>query len=384
MEMTKAQPPKEPGRPGLLLSQSEGRLLRCITKAGELLLLAVASLSVFAVLFIFYFILRDAFPFLSGSHLWQFFTNASWYPTHSPPIFGGLSIFYGSLIVTIGACTVAVPLGVCSAVALSDIVPFSWRQGLKPVIELLASIPSVAYGFFALVVFAPILQNQGSTLLCVGALVAGTPVAGISSLIAGGLIAEKLCGGHLRILFIGLCALPLFGLLALVAYWLSGVPISSGTNALNVSVILGIMALPTIVSVSEDALQAVGPELRMGSYGLGATRAETLILTVIPAASSGICAGIILGIMRALGETMVVWMASGNAALIPEPWYNILSPVRTLTATIAGEMGETPRGTQHYSVLFMTALCLLAFCFVCNLASEHIMKRRRMKLRGEK
>lgn len=379
-----AQSPGAAPRPGLLLSQSEGRIRRLITTVGEVLLFAVASLSVFAVLFIFYFIVRDAFPFMQGGHIGQFFTSAQWYPTHSPEIFGGLSIFFGSLMVTIGACVVAVPLGVCSAVALSDIVPFSWRQTLKPVIELLASIPSVAYGFFALVVFAPVLQNHGSALLCAGAVLAGLPVACILSLIAGGLLSESYAGGRLRYPLSVLCAIPLFGLLGILLWWLSGLPISSGTNALNVSVILGIMALPTIVSVSEDALQAVGPELRMGSYGLGATRAETLTLTVIPAASSGICAGIILGIMRALGETMVVWMASGNAASIPDPWYNFLAPVRTLTATIAGEMGETARGTQHYSVLFMTALCLLAFCFVCNLASEHIMKRRRMKLRGEK
>ncbi len=381
---TAHDPSASAGKPGLLLSQREGRARNLITKAGELLLFAVASLSVFAVLFIFYFIVRDAFPFLKGGHLWEFFTSAQWYPTHVPEIFGGLSIFYGSLMVTIGACVVAVPLGVCSAVALSDIVPFSWRQCLKPVIELLASIPSVAYGFFALVVFAPLLQTHGSLLLCCGALLTGLPVILITALITGGLLSERYAGGRLRYPFALICSLPLLGLLGLLIGWLSGLPIASGTNALNVSVILGIMALPTIVSVAEDALQAVGPELRMGSYGLGATRAETLCLTVIPAAASGICAGIILGIMRALGETMVVWMASGNAAAIPGPWYNFLAPVRTLTATIAGEMGETARGTQHYSVLFMTALCLLAFCFVCNLTSEHIMKNRRMKLRGEK
>ena len=119
-------------------------------------------------------------------------------------------------------------------------------------------------------------------------------------------------------------------ILVLVSWYLGGIQIISGTNALNVSVILGIMALPTIVSVSEDALQAVGPELRMGSYGLCATRAETLVLTVLPAASSGIMAAVILGIMRALGETMVVWMASGNAAIIPDPFYDFLSPVRTM------------------------------------------------------
>ena len=159
---------------------------------------------------------------------------------------------------------------------------------------------------------------------------------------------------------------------------------TSGVNALNASLILGIMALPTVVSVSEDSLQAVGRDLREGSYALGATRAETLIRVVLPAASSGIFAAVLLGIMRALGETMVVWMASGNAAQIPEPWYNLLEPVRTLTATIAGDMGEADHvaSSMRYSVLFAMGLCLLLFSFVCNLVSERIVTRERKRLQG--
>jgi phosphate transport system permease protein len=138
-----------------------------------------------------------------------------------------------------------------------------------------------------------------------------------------------------------------------------------------------------VVSVSEDALQAVGRDLREGSYALGATRAETLIKTVLPAAASGIFAAVLLGIMRAIGETMVVWMASGNSAQIPSPWYNVLSPVRTLTATIAGDMGEADHvtGSARYHVLFAMALCLLIFSFSCNLTSEWILRRAR-KRRG--
>jgi phosphate transport system permease protein len=159
--------------------------------------------------------------------------------------------------------------------------------------------------------------------------------------------------------------------------------VSTGTNALNVSVVLGIMALPTIVSVSEDALNSVGRELREGSYALGATRAETLLKVVVPAARSGILAAVILGVMRAIGETMVVWMASGNAARIPSPWFNFLQPVRTLTATIAGDMGEADQvtGSARYHVLFAMALCLLAFAFVMNLVSEYVVRRSR-KMRG--
>jgi phosphate transport system permease protein len=145
------------------------------------------------------------------------------------------------------------------------------------------------------------------------------------------------------------------------------------------------MALPTVVSVSEDALQAVGRELREGSYALGATRAETLVRVVIPAAASGISAAVILGVMRAVGETMVVWMASGNAAHVPEPWYNFLASVRTLTANIAGDMGEADQslGSSRYHVLFAMALCLLAVSFALNMLSEWAVHRSRKKMRGQ-
>jgi phosphate transport system permease protein len=137
-----------------------------------------------------------------------------------------------------------------------------------------------------------------------------------------------------------------------------------------------------VVSVSEDALQSVGRELREGSYALGATRAETMLRVVIPAAASGICAAVILGVMRAVGETMVVWMASGNAAQVPSPWYDLTAPVRTLTATIAGDMGEADHvtGSARYHVLFAMALSLLAISFVLNLASEAATRRARKKL----
>ncbi len=164
---------------------------------------------------------------------------------------------------------------------------------------------------------------------------------------------------------------------------LSAIKVSSGTNILNVSVILGIMALPTMVSVSEDALWSAGRDLRENSYALGATRAETIFKVVLPAAKSGILAGITLGIMRVVGETMVVWMASGNAAQIPGPWYNIFEPVRTLTATIAGDMGEADHvtGSSRYHVLFAMALLLLIISFISNFLSEWFLSRSKKKLR---
>jgi len=305
-----------------IVSEQTQRQRKAVAWLGRSFLFAVTSVAALAVLAIIFFIARDALPFFSGARGWDFFTSCEWYPTATPPKFGAGAIFVGSFIVTVTAVVLAVPPGILAAVCLSDLLPFNIRQIVKPVIEILAAIPSVVFGFFALVVLAPFMQDT--------------------------------CGA------------------------------SSGVNALNASVILAIMALPTIVSVSEDALQAAGRELREGSYALGATRAETIVKVVIPSAVSGIFSAVLLGIMRAMGETMVVWMASGNAAQIPSPIYNLLQPVRTLTATIAGDMGEADQmtGSAHYHVLFAMGLCLLIFSFLCNLAGEWIVTRQRKRLRG--
>jgi phosphate transport system permease protein len=290
--------------------------LAWLGKGGLFLVTSVAAL---AVLTIILFIARDALPFFYGAHAGEFFFSKAWYPSSDPPVFGARAIFAGSFIVTGVAILIAVPPGILAAVCLSDILPFSVRQVVKPVVEMLSAIPSVVYGFFALVVLAPKMQDY------LGA--------------------------------------------------------DSGTNALTASIILAVMALPTIVSVSEDALQAAGRELREGSYALGATRAETLIKVILPASISGVLAAVLLGIMRALGETMVVWMASGNAAQIPS---SLLEPVRTLTATIAGDMGEADQstGSMHYHVLFAMGLMLLLFSFACSMAGEWVVSRQRKRLRG--
>ena len=372
----------------LVLSERASRFRRLVSLAGRASLLLITSLSVFAVLFIFYYIGRDAIPFFQIRGLKELFTGVHWYPSREPAEFGALPLFFGSGIVTFGCLVLAAPLGVLAAVCLSDVLPFAVRQFVKPVIEILAAIPSVAYGFFALVVLAPLFQDRGGSLLAAAAWVVGVPVGIVVSVVVTDLISQAMplkarLAGRI-VLFVGLAAACASGLSAL-AQALGGLEISSGTNSLNVSVILAIMALPTVVSVSEDALQAVGRELREGSYALGATRAETLLKVVIPAASSGIMAAVILGIMRAIGETMVVWMASGNAAQVPTPWYNFLAPVRTLTATIAGDMGEADHvtGSARYHVLFALALCLLVTSFALNLASEWAVRRTRKKMRGE-
>lgn len=385
MDMNRLQKDKPlPGGTSLLLSHGARRRQRVASWLGSGLLLLVTSLSLFAVLFIFYFITRDALPFFHLQGVRQFFTSTHWYPSASEPEFGALAIFAGSGLVTAGAALVAVPLGVAAAVCLSDVLPFAARQVVKPVIEILAAIPSVAYGFFALVVFAPLLQERGGTLLQVAVWIVGLPVLALAVLVVSDVVTDRIESRRrpgARALVMGTVALP-----ALLGLWklgnlLGSLVIPSGANALNVSLILGLMALPTIVSVSEDAIQATGRELREGSYALGATRSETLLRIILPAASSGILAGVILGIMRAIGETMVVWMASGNAAQIPAPWYNLLQPVRTLTATIAGDMGEADQatGSARFHVLFALALCLLVFSFVCNLCSQWVVQRARRK-----
>ncbi len=383
-------PLNSPQKPDAFVMTPERLRRQRIAKfLGEGFLLVVASFVAIVVLFIFYFVAVDAIPFFQQRGFGEFFTSTGWYPADEPGEFGALAIMYGSGMVTIGSALIAVPLGIAAAICLSDVLPFAVRQYAKPVIEMLAAIPSVAYGFFALVIFAPLLQNYGGPLLMwTWWLIAG-PFVFLAVIVVSDLVTSGSQSTDTR-KTIRWTVTVVFGVIALfflyyVGRTLNEIQILSGTNALNVSLILSFMALPTIVSVSEDSLQAVGRELREGSYALGATRAETIVKTVLPAASSGILAAVILGIMRAIGETMVVWMASGNSSHIPEPWFNYLDSIRTLTATIAGDMGEADQvtGSARYHVLFAMGLLLLIISFVSNLVSERIVVRQRKVLAGE-
>ena len=372
-----------------VISARKRTLQKAYKTVGEGLLLAVGSFVAIVVLFIFYFVARDAIPFFQIRGFSEFFTSTNWYPADQPAGFGALAIIYGSLMVTLGSALIAVPMGVAAAVCLSDILPFSIRQYAKPVIEMLAAIPSVAFGFFALVVLAPLLQNNGGPMLMWAWWILVTPFLLLAILVVADLLTANIKDPKRRqqsyvILLTLFCLVSVF-MLYKVGTQLYAIQILTGTNALNVSIILSFMALPTIVSVSEDALQAVGRDIREGSYALGATRAETIIKTILPAASSGILAAVILGIMRALGETMVVWMASGNSSHIPEPWFNYLEAIRTLTATIAGDMGEADQvtGSARYHVLFAMGLLLLVISFISNLVSERIVVRQRKILSGQ-
>lgn len=368
----------------ILISKGTSRLRRLVSFSIEGFLFLVTSVSTLAVIFIILFIARDALPFFELRGIGEFFSSIRWYPSGSPPEFGALAIIVGSVTVTLVAALIAVPMAILSAISLSDILPFSVRQAVKPVIEIIAAIPSVAYGFFALVVFAPILQRSGGHLLGVAVWLFGLPLSFITVYALSDIMADRLFKKETALsrlaVFTVLESIIIVGLFKLHTLF-NGITINSGTNALNVSIILAIMALPTIASVAEDALQAVGREMREGSYALGATRSETILKVVIPAARSGIIAAVILGVMRAIGETMVVWMASGNAAQIPDPWYNIFEPIRTLTATIAGDMGEADHvtGSARYHVLFAMALFLLIISFVSNLVSEWFVARSKKK-----
>ena len=286
---------------------------------GRFTLLVLTCTSVLVVFLIFLFVISEAFPFLTRYSIIEFLTSTSWYPeAHDHPVFGTLALIVGSTYVTATALVFSVPIGVLASVFLSDMISFKIRGIVKSIIEILAAIPSVAYGFFAVLVLAPWLQK------------------------------------HL------------------------GFP--TGTNALNASLLLSIMALPTIISVAEDSLSATGRELREASYALGATRFETMFRVVIPAAHSGIIAAIVLGMMRAIGETMVVWMASGNATQIPHPWWDLSQSVRTMTATIAGDMGETEKGSAHYRALFAIGLLLLVMTFLLNIVSEFFLTRAKKSM----
>ncbi len=312
------EPVADPSGLSLVLTPLEDLTGFLLHHLGRLLLLLITSSSVIAVFLIFFFVIRESMPFLKEHDMVEFLTSKQWYPEADTPKFGALSMIVGSAYVTVASLIFAVPVGILAAVFLSDIVSFRIRELVKPVIEILAAIPSVAYGFFAVLVLAPWLQNK-------------------------------------------------FGF-------------TTGTNALNASIVLSIMALPTIISVAEDSISTVGRELREASYGLGATRFETIFKVVLPTAHSGIIAAVILGMMRAIGETMVVWMASGNAAQIPTPWWDLSQSVRTMTASIAGEMGETVKGSDHYYSLFATGVLLLVLIFALNIISEYFLVSAKKKL----
>ena len=271
-----------------------------------------AFFAVIVVSFILLFLLRDGFPIFTQVGILKFLLGLDWAPTAVIPLYGIFPLIIGTLLVTLGAMVFAVPLSIGCAIYISELASPRMKKILKPAIELLAGIPSVVYGFFGLIV----LTN------------------------------------FIRVAF----------------------DLPTGETWLAASVLLGIMALPTIVSVSEDAISAVPHEYKEGSLAIGATRWQTISRVLVPAALSGIAAAIILGIGRAVGETMAVMMVAGNAAIIPDPIWNILSPLRTLTGTLGIEMGEVSVGSDHYHALFGVAVVLLVITLVINVSAVAILR----------
>ena len=238
--------------------------------------------------------------------------STRWYPTEG--YFGLVPLIVGSLFVTLGAAAIALPLGLATAIFIAEIVPRWAREVLKPFVEVLAGIPSVVLGFIGMLVLAPAVRQ-----------VTGAP---------------------------------------------------TGLTALAGSLLLALMALPTIVSVAEDALDAVPKSYRDGALALGVTRWQTIWRVVVPAARSGILTGMMLGIGRAIGETMTVMMVTGNAARVPKGPADLLMSVRTMTATIAAEMGEVAQGSIHYQLLFAIGVVLFLISFAVNLAAAAVVFRQ--------
>ncbi|MFC2065315.1 phosphate ABC transporter permease subunit PstC [Chloroflexota bacterium] len=238
-----------------------------------------------------------------------------WYPIED--YYGILPLLTGSLLVTIGAALIAIPFGLGSAIFIAEIAPRWLREILKPLVELLGGLPSVVLGFLGILVLSP----------------------------------------YLRILL----------------------DLPTGLTALAGSLLLGAIAIPTVVSIAEDALDAVPKAYRDGALALGASRWQTIWKVTLPAAKSGVLTAIMLGVGRALGETMTVMMVTGNAPVLATKWNSIFLPARTMTATIAAEMGEVANGSAHYHVLFLIGLILFLFSLAINVAASSVVFRQKKR-----
>jgi len=272
-------------------------------------LAAISSiLFLFGIIFVLF---RDGIKTFHFVSVFKFLFGTQWYPTQSPPEFGIAPLILGSLEITILTLIFAIPLGVGAAIYISEIASPKEKEFLKPIIELLAGIPSVVYGLFGMVYLSPIIMK-------------------------------------------------LFKL-------------DTGLTAFTASIVLSIMVIPIITSLSEDAINSVPKSLREASLALGANKWETIVRVVVPSAKSGILTSIILGFGRAIGETMVVVMVAGNAAIIPK---SIFQPVRAMPASIAAELGETVQGGAHYYSLFGIGLVLFVITFILILISEFVRNKK--------
>ena len=293
-----------------LVDRAEPLIRTVITLSGWSAIIFVAA--------IFFFIFKEAAPILPKVNWGEFFLTTNWIPNPAEgnePKYGALGLIYGTFAITVLSMVMAMPLGLGAAVYISEFAGPKLKEALKVLIELLAAIPSIVWGFVGLVVMGPVLRN----------------VLGIEV----------------------------------------------GVNLLNASIVVAFMAVPLIVSISEDALRAVPDSYREAAMALGATKWEIVYKVLFPAAKNGLLAACMLGVGRAIGETMAVWMASGNTNQIPNSVFNplfALERVKALTATIASEMPDTAHGDEHYRMLFVIGIVLLILSVIVNVTSDIIVK----------
>jgi phosphate transport system permease protein len=320
-------------------------------KTVEIIISSIGLISVFILLFIGFFLFKEAFYIFYKEGVTHLIFGSQWYPTHEPPSFGMFPLIMGTLAVTLLTSIMAIPLGLGTAVYIAEIANYRIKEFLKPLIEMLASFPSVVLGFFGMVIIAPILSNWLSPILSetLPEILKKTNLPFISTTLAD------------------FCYDKLF--------------IASGLNITTASLMLTVRAIPVIASIAEDALTAVPKTYREASYSLGADKWNTIWRVVIPASVSGLSVSVILGIGTIIGETMIVLMVAGGAAVVP---YWIFDPARPMPAAIAAEMAEAPYKSLHYHALFGVGAILFLITFVLSLISDFISRRYRSVRIGEK
>ena len=320
-------------------------------KFVEIAVSSVGLLSVLVLLFIAFFLFKEAFYIFYKAGVSKVIFGMAWYPTSDPPSFGMWPLIMGTLAVTLLTTIMAIPLGIGTAIYIAEVANHRVKEFLKPMIEMLASFPSVVLGFFGMVIIAPILSNRLSPMLSekLPELLQSTHIPFISTTLAD------------------FCYDKLF--------------IASGLNITTAALMLTVRAIPVIASIAEDALTAVPRTYREDSYSLGADKWETIRKVVIPSSVSGLSVAVILGIGTIIGETMIVLMVAGGAAVVPH-W--IFDAARPMPAAIAAEMAEAPYRSLHYHALFGVGAILFYITFILSFISNFVSKKYRSVRIGEK
>jgi phosphate transport system permease protein len=297
-----------------VLASGLGRRWRLGEKFIESWIYLAGLLTIVVLLGIIILLLKEGVPIFFDTPPWEFFFGTNWYPVSEPPTFGIMPFFVATLWVTIVATAISVPIGIACAAYLSEVAPDKVREIVKPIIEILAGFPSVVMGFIGLMLLSPLVQSAFN--------------------------------------------LP------------------TGLSGLTAGIMLAFMSLPIIISVSEDALRAVPDEFRQASFALGATKWETIWHVSIPAALSGITAAVMLGVGRAIGETMTVLMVAGGALAVP---VSPTEPMMPMTAAIASGIGNAVRGGLQYQALFAIGLILFILTLCVNLIADRVLERQKRK-----